>query len=48
VAVGIMIVHPIKYGEDMETENRFIPTNTENINLGNIIEKHNGKQCRRV
>jgi hypothetical protein len=48
VAVGIMIVHPIKYGEDTETENRFIPTNTENINLGNIIEKHNGKQCRRV
>jgi hypothetical protein len=29
-------------------ENRFIPTNTESINLGNIIEKRNGKQCRRV
>jgi hypothetical protein len=43
VAVGIMIVHPIKYGGDTEMENRFIPTNTESINLGNIIEKHNGK-----
>jgi hypothetical protein len=43
VAVGIMIVVLIRYGEDTEMENRFIPTNTENINLGNIIEKHNGK-----
>jgi len=42
VAVGIMIVHPIKYGEDTEMENRYILINTENIEVGNIIEKPNG------
>ena len=42
VAVGIMIVHPIKYGEDTEMENRYILINTENIEVGNIIEKLNG------
>ena len=37
-----MIVHPIKYGEDTEMENRYILINTENIEVGNIIEKPNG------
>jgi hypothetical protein len=48
VAVGIMIVVLTKYGGDMETGNQSILTNTENLKVGNIIEKHNGKQCRRV
>jgi hypothetical protein len=42
VAVGIMIVHPIKYGEDTETENQYTLINIENIKVGNIIEKPNG------
>ena len=40
--VGIMIVHPQQYGEDTEMENRYILINTENIEVGNIIEKPNG------
>jgi hypothetical protein len=43
VAVGIMIVHQIKYGVDMEMVNRYIHTNIGSIKVGNIIEKHNGK-----
>jgi hypothetical protein len=48
VAVGIMIVVPAKYGEDMEMGNQSILTNTENLKVGNIIEKHNGKRKFRI
>jgi hypothetical protein len=43
-----MIVHPIKYGEDMEMVNRYIPTNIENIKRGNTIGGHNGNRKIRV
>jgi hypothetical protein len=48
MAVGIIIVHLIKFGGDMETVNRYILTNIGNINLGNTIGGHNGKKHRRI
>jgi len=40
--VGIMIVlHPL-YVVDMEVENPFNGGNVESLELGSIIEKHNG------
>ena len=36
-----MIVHPQQYGEDTEMENLYILINIENLEVGNIIEKHN-------
>jgi hypothetical protein len=48
VAVGIMIVHLQKFGEDMETVNQFILTNIENLKRGNTTGGHNGKRKIRV
>jgi hypothetical protein len=42
VEVGIMIVHHLKYGEDMEMVNQYIHINTESSEIGNTIEKLNG------
>ncbi len=48
MAVGIMIVHPIKYGEDTETENQLNPINEEHSELGNTLGGHNGNRKTRV
>lgn len=45
---GIMTVPHLNFGEDTVMENRYILTNTENLKVGNITEKHNGKQHRRI
>jgi len=42
--VGITIVHLLLFGVDMEMENLFNHGKKENIELGNIIEKHNGNK----
>jgi hypothetical protein len=39
-----MIVHPQRFGEDMEMENRYTLINIENIEVGNIIKKPNGNR----
>jgi hypothetical protein len=44
VAVGIMIVHPQKFGEDTVTENQYILINIGDIEVGNIIERPNGNR----
>jgi hypothetical protein len=46
--VGIMIVHQLLYTVDMEVENRFNHINEESLEVGNIIEKHNGKRKIRI
>lgn len=44
--VGIMIVLQLMYAEDMEVESLFSGGNEENLELGNITEKHNGNETK--
>jgi hypothetical protein len=48
VAVGIMIVVPLKFGEDTETVNQYILINIENLEVGNTIVEPNGNKQTRV
>jgi hypothetical protein len=48
VAVGIMTVVLVKFGEDTETVNQYILINTENLEVGNTIVEPNGNKQMRV